>query len=147
MLLDRSGDKWASKVALFFGLAAFASAICLLSQNNLGHEINYSQLWIAKPKIFFALKADGLALAMLLLTTALTPILIFSSFGNTYKNAKSFYALLLFMIFAMVGNPLSHLLFPLQHLLRRSKYRKTQKRKLSERYVFMTTNRMGVALR
>lgn len=98
-----SGDKWASKVALFFGLAAFASAICLLSQNNLGHEINYSQLWIAKPKIFFALKADGLALAMLLLTTALTPILIFSSFGNTYKNAKSFYALLLFMIFAMVG--------------------------------------------
>ena len=40
---------------------------------------------------------------MILLTTALTPIIIFSSFGNDYKNAKSFYALLLFMTFAMIG--------------------------------------------
>jgi NADH-quinone oxidoreductase subunit M len=40
---------------------------------------------------------------MLLLTTALTPIIIFSSFGNDYKNAKAFYALILFMAFAMAG--------------------------------------------
>jgi len=33
----------------------------------------------------------------------LTPIIIFSSFGNTYKNAKGFYALILFMAFAMAG--------------------------------------------
>ncbi len=99
-----SGDKWAPKVALLFGLASFAGAICLLSQYNLGNEINYAQLWIAQPKIYFALQADGLALAMLLLTTALTPIIIFSSFGNTHKNPKAFYALILFMSFAMAGN-------------------------------------------
>jgi NADH-quinone oxidoreductase subunit M len=98
-----SGDKWAPKVALFFGLAAFAISIYLLSQYNLGNEINFAKLWIANPKIYLALQADGLALAMLLLTTALTPIIIFSSFGNTYKNAKAFYALLLFMSFAMAG--------------------------------------------
>ncbi|SHF90220.1 NADH dehydrogenase subunit M [Flavobacterium fluvii] len=98
-----SGDKWAPKVALLFGLAAFAGSICLLSQYNLANEINYVTLWIAKPKIYFALHADGLALAMLLLTTALTPIIIFSSFGNTYKNSKAFYALILFMTFAMAG--------------------------------------------
>lgn len=98
-----SGDKWAPKVALLFGLAAFTGSICLLGQYNLGNEINYAKLWIAKPKIYFALQADGLALAMLLLTTALTPIIIFSSFGNTYKNPKAFYALILFMSFAMVG--------------------------------------------
>jgi NADH-quinone oxidoreductase subunit M len=40
---------------------------------------------------------------MLLLTTALTPIIIFSSFENDYKNAKAFYALILFMAFAMTG--------------------------------------------
>jgi NADH-quinone oxidoreductase subunit M len=40
---------------------------------------------------------------MLLLTVALTPIIIFSSFGNEYKNAKGFYALILFMAFAMTG--------------------------------------------
>jgi NADH-quinone oxidoreductase subunit M len=98
-----SGDKWAPKVALLFGLATFAGSISLLSQYNLGQEIIYAKLWIAQPKIYFALQADGLALAMLLLTTALTPIIIFSSFGNTYKNAKAFYALILFMSFAMSG--------------------------------------------
>ena len=98
-----SGDKWAPKVAMVFGLTAFAGAICLLSQYNLGQEINYAKLWIAKPNISFALKADGLSLAMLLLTTALTPIIIYSSFGNNYKNPKAFYALILFMTFAMAG--------------------------------------------
>ncbi|WP_396186074.1 NuoM family protein [Flavobacterium sp.] len=98
-----SGDKWAPKVALLFGLTAFASSICLLSQYNLGYEINYAKLWIAKPNVYFALQADGLALAMLLLTTALTPIIIYSSFENTYKNPKAFYALILFMSFSMSG--------------------------------------------
>ena len=98
-----SGDKWASKVALLVGLTAFATTICLLSQYNLGNEVSFTKIWITKPKIFFALEADGLSLAMLLLTTALTPIIIFSSFGNVYKNAKSFYALILFMSFAMSG--------------------------------------------
>ena len=40
---------------------------------------------------------------MVLLTTSLLPIIIYSSFGNDYTNAKSFYALVLFMGFAMVG--------------------------------------------
>lgn len=98
-----SGDKWASKVALFFSLVALGGSLCLLNQYNSGHEIGFIRLWISKPRIFFALQVDGLALAMLLLTTALTPIIIYSSFGNTYKNAKNFYALILFMTFAMAG--------------------------------------------
>ena len=98
-----SGDKWAPKVALLVGLTSFASALCLLSQYNLGNEISYTQLWITNPKIHIAFQADGLALAMLLLTTALTPIIIFSSFGNTYKNSKAFYSLIVFMSFAMSG--------------------------------------------
>ena len=98
-----SGDKLASKVALFFGLTAAGCAIVLLNQFNLGENINFINQWISQPNVTFALKADGLSLAMVLLTTALTPIIIFSSFGNHYKNSKSFYALILFMAFAMVG--------------------------------------------
>lgn len=98
-----SGDKWASKVALLFGLVAFAGSICLLSQYNLGTDLTIMKPWITLPKVYFALQADGLAIAMLLLTTALTPIIIYSSFGNTYKNSKAFYALILFMSFAMAG--------------------------------------------
>jgi NADH-quinone oxidoreductase subunit M len=98
-----AGDKLASKVALFFGLAAAGSSIVLLNHYNLGENISFINQWITKPNISFALKADGLSMAMLLLTTVLTPIIIFSSFGNDYKNSKSFYALILFMSFAMAG--------------------------------------------
>ena len=98
-----AGDKLASKVALFFGLAAAGCSIVLLSHYNLGENISFISQWIVQPNISFALKADGLSMAMLLLTTVLTPIIIFSSFGNDYKNAKSFYALILFMSFAMAG--------------------------------------------
>ena len=98
-----AGDKLASKVALFFGLAAAVVSILLLNQFNLGQDISFFQHWITQPNISFALKADGLSMAMLLLTTVLTPIIILSSFGNHYKNSKSFYSLILFMSFAMAG--------------------------------------------
>ena len=98
-----AGDKLASKVALFFSVLALGSSIVLLNHFNAGENISFISQWIAQPNISFALKADGLSLAMLLLTTALTPLIIFSSFGNEYKNSKSFYALILFMAFAMVG--------------------------------------------
>ena len=97
------GDKFASKVALLSGLVSLGASIVLLNHYNLGENIGFITQWIAKPNISFALQADGLALAMLLLTTALTPIIIFSSFGTEVKNAKTFYALILFMAFAMAG--------------------------------------------
>lgn len=97
------GDKLASKVALFFSLAALSCSVVLLNHFCAGENISLINAWIAQPKISFALNADGLAIAMLLLTVALTPIIIFSSFGNEYKNAKGFYALILFMAFAMTG--------------------------------------------
>ncbi|MCG9791722.1 complex I subunit 4 family protein [Flavobacterium algicola] len=98
-----SGDKLASKVALVFSLGAFGVSIALLNSLSLGEDINFVAPWINQPKIAFALAADGLSIAMLLLTTALTPIIIFSSFGTEFKNAKSIYSLILFMAFAMAG--------------------------------------------
>jgi NADH-quinone oxidoreductase subunit M len=41
----------------------------------------------------FLFTADGLSLAMLLLTTSLTAVIIFTSF-DVYTNAKAFYALI-----------------------------------------------------
>ncbi len=98
-----SGDKFAGKVALLFSVAAFAASILLLNAFNAGQNVDVLCAWITQPKIAFALKVDGLSLAMLLLTTALTPLIIFSAFGNDHKNARAFYALILFMAFAMVG--------------------------------------------
>jgi NADH-quinone oxidoreductase subunit M len=69
-------------------------AVLLLNQFNAGENISMIHQWINQPNISFALQADGLAIAMILLTLALT-IIIFSSFENEYKNAKAFYALIL----------------------------------------------------
>ncbi|GIZ09319.1 NuoM family protein [Flavobacterium sp. UMI-01] len=97
------GDKIASKVALVFSVVALGCSVVVLNQFNLGENIDFVAPWINQPKISFALAADGLALAMLLLTTALSPLIILSSFGTQFKNAKSIYSLILFMAFAMAG--------------------------------------------
>lgn len=98
-----SGDKLASKVALAFSLASLALSLSLLGTFMAGGDISLMVNWIEVPKVALAFKADGLSMAMVLLTTALTPLIILSSFGNTFNNSKNFYALVLFMSFAMVG--------------------------------------------
>lgn len=98
-----SGDKLASKVALFFSLAALGCTTVLANHFLGGVNISLNNPWILQPNVSFALKADGLALAMVLLTVSLIPIIILSSFANKYNNSKNFYALVLFMAFAMTG--------------------------------------------
>jgi len=98
-----SGDKLASKVALLFSLGALGVTLSLLYSYSEGANISFFCEWIEMPKVALAFKADGLSMAMVLLTTALTPLILFSSFGTTFHNAKNFYALVLFMSFAMVG--------------------------------------------
>jgi len=98
-----SRDKIASKVALFFSLLALGCTSVLVNHFLGGVNISLNNPWILQPNVSFALKADGLALAMVLLNVSLTPIIIFSSFGNNYNKSKNFYALVLFMAFAMTG--------------------------------------------
>jgi len=98
-----SGDKLASKVALLFSLVAFGLSINLLLQFTQGVDVSFVSNWIESPKVALALKADGLSMAMVLLTTTLTPIIILSTFGNNFSSGKNIYALILLMAFAMVG--------------------------------------------
>jgi NADH-quinone oxidoreductase subunit M len=101
------GDKLAKRVALFFSLSSFAGTLFVLNKFLAGVNLDLKIDWITNPNIALAFKLDGLSLAMILLTTALTSIIIFSSFGNEFKNSKSFYSLVLFMSFAMIGTFLS----------------------------------------
>jgi len=98
-----SGDKFASKVALLFSLVTLGCASVLVNHFLGGIDISLNNPWILQPNVSFALKADGLSLAMVLLTVSLTPIIIFSGFGNKFEKSKNFYALVLFMAFAMTG--------------------------------------------
>lgn len=97
-----SGNKFASKVAMLFSIAAAVFSIALLL-NNGTTGADYSIQWISNPNISFSLKADGLSIAMLLLTTILTPIIILASLSHEFKNEKLLYSLVLFMEFAMIG--------------------------------------------
>lgn len=98
-----SGEKAAGKVALLFGAASFAMTLFFWNALASGENLDCIASWITRPNISFALKGDGLAIAMLLLNTALTPLITWMTFGNEIKNARSFYALILFMSFAMAG--------------------------------------------
>lgn len=101
------GDKLASKAALIFSMAAFAATLYIIYRYNMDKKVSFIYAWIENPRIFIGLQGDGLSLPMVLLTTVLTPIIIFSTLGNTFKNPKAIYALMLFMAFAMVGTFLS----------------------------------------
>ncbi len=98
-----SSEKLARQTALFVSLVALVATGVLLSEFQSGSSVDLVAQWISKPNISFYLKADGLSLALVLLTTSLMPLVIYSSFGNSFQNKKTLYALILFMAFAMVG--------------------------------------------
>lgn len=101
-----SGNKLASKVAVFFSLvAAFFTVLLYVNYGETG--TNFIVQWVSSPNIAFALKADGLAIAMLLLTTVMLPIIILASRIRSFENEKLLYSLVMFMAFAMSGAFLS----------------------------------------
>lgn len=101
-----SGNRFASKVAILFsGAAAVFSVALYLNYGATG--TSFSVDWISNPNISFSLKADGLSIAMLLLTTILTPLIIIATQAREFKNEKLLYSLVMFMAFAMCGAFLS----------------------------------------
>lgn len=97
-----SGNRFASKVALLFSVAAGVFSVAFLLKYGPEGSATFIE-WIKTPNVSFALKADGLAIAMVLLTTILTPIIIAATFARDFANEKTLYALILFMEFAMIG--------------------------------------------
>ena len=103
-----TGDKFASKAALIFSLAALAASIYVTYRYAMGESVNFAHGWIKSPNISLFFVGDGISLPMVLLTTALTPIIVLTSFGNLFPKTRTFYALILFMAFAMVGTFISN---------------------------------------
>jgi NADH-quinone oxidoreductase subunit M len=93
-------------VAILFSVAAAVSSI-VLYLNHGATGIDFSVNWISNPNISFSLKADGLSIAMLLLTTILLPVILMATQSQEFKNKRSLYSLVIFMAFAMAGAFLS----------------------------------------
>jgi NADH-quinone oxidoreductase subunit M len=59
--------------------------------------------WFDPIGISLSFGMDGLSLLLVLLTTFLIPVIVFSSFGKNYKKPSSFYGLILLMEMALIG--------------------------------------------
>lgn len=97
------GNKWAKHTALAVSVLTLLSSVCMLSGYLLHKDMGVQMAWIQNPSVFFAFRIDGLALALTLLTTVLSPIIILTSWTKDIKNARTLYALILFMEMAMLG--------------------------------------------
>ena len=93
------------KIALSGSLITFAIAVIMLLK-YLGDPAGYPEY---HPDIFHYLGInlnhglDGLSMLLVLLTTFLYPLIIYSGFGSPIKRRNSFYALMMLMEMALIG--------------------------------------------
>lgn len=59
--------------------------------------------WIESLHINLRFGVDGISLLLVLLTTFLTPLIVFSSLGHDYRKPSAFYGLILLMEMAFIG--------------------------------------------
>lgn len=92
-------------IALSSSLLSFVLSVILLFQ-FLPQPLNYP---VFHPSLFhdmgieFRLGLDGLSMLLVLLTTFLIPLIIYSTSGDGVKRRNSFYALILLMEMALIG--------------------------------------------
>src|SRR5690606_6452669 len=98
-----AGKKMALNVAVLTSLVALGLTAFNICEFQNGTDVSFQTQWMTKPNIWIALKADGLSLLMVTLTTFLTPLILLTAVGKDYKNPHKLFALVLFMAFAMSG--------------------------------------------
>ncbi|MEI7423968.1 MAG: NADH-quinone oxidoreductase subunit M [Prolixibacteraceae bacterium] len=93
------------KIALTGSLFTFLIAIVMLVMylsNPKGYPIYHPDIFHSIG-IEFTLGLDGLSMLLVLLTTFLIPLIIYSGFGSGVNRRNSFYALIMLMEMALVG--------------------------------------------
>jgi NADH-quinone oxidoreductase subunit M len=101
-----AGASNAKRVALAttiaeLGLALFAYKTYI--SNPVDAALTTNITWSATLGSNFHVGMDGISMLMVLLTAIVAPLIVLSSFSKEYSNSRSFYALLLTMISALVG--------------------------------------------
>ena len=100
------GNNKARQLALTFSVIELILSLITLSVYNNNPDsplLNFNRTWVSALGINFSIGMDSLSLLVVLLTTTLVPLIILSSFKNTYTNSQNFYGLILTMQTALVG--------------------------------------------
>ncbi len=89
----------AKHTALFFAVIELGLAGYFLAGFVPDASVQYGLdlPWIPQMGVYFKVGIDGISMVMVLLTTLLVPLIILTTYKHEYKNAKAFYALILFM--------------------------------------------------
>ncbi|MEB0248666.1 NADH-quinone oxidoreductase subunit M, partial [Mucilaginibacter sp. 5B2] len=89
----------AKHAALFFAVIELGLAGYFLAGFVPDASVQYGLdlPWIPQMGVYFKVGIDGISMVMVLLTTVLVPLIILTTYKHEYKNAKAFYALILFM--------------------------------------------------
>lgn len=106
LLVFFSRGTTARNLALGFSVIEFILsivALCMYKHNPANPMLVCDHAWVQALGIHFSVGINGLSLLMVLLTTFLVPLIILSSFKNTYSNAHNFYGLILVMQMALIG--------------------------------------------
>ncbi|MFI5221730.1 MAG: NuoM family protein [Bacteroidia bacterium] len=105
LLVFASGNKLASKTALLFSLFQLAIAFYayMIFRHHGPESFHIFREWIKEPRISFNIGIDGLSMVMVLLTSGLLPLIILSAFNRKIENARTYFSLMLFMQFALIG--------------------------------------------
>jgi len=104
LTLTTKGEN-AKKIACVFAFAEMilGAYIYYLFMPNATTQFATSYDWIHSAGIRFSVGIDGISLILVCLTVLMVPFIILSTFNNNYKNAPTFYALILFMQAALIG--------------------------------------------
>ncbi len=106
LLVFMAKGKGARNLALGFSILQFALSLVALFQfkhNPASQHLLLNCTWVKSLGINFAVGLDGFAILLVLLTTFLVPLIIVTSFKNTYERENIFYGLILLMQMALVG--------------------------------------------
>lgn len=105
LLVLLAGNRLAAKAALALSvvqLGLTGYAYCVFRQQGPDAFYLFRE-WISSPKISFHVGMDGLSFLLVALTNLLLPLIILSAFNREFSNASRYFALMLFMQFALIG--------------------------------------------
>jgi len=100
-----SDSKSTARAALLLSLISLADTVwkITLFDPKGGVQFVFDQYWVESLGISLKFGLDGVGMLMVLLTNALVPLIIYSSFDRNIKDFKNYFSLIFFMQFALLG--------------------------------------------
>lgn len=106
LLVFLTKGKMARSLALAVAVAEFAFSLGVyfhFRYHPYSNDLNLNCTWVKSLGIHFSVGLDGMGLLMVLLTTFLVPLIIYSSFSTEHERPNAFYGLILLMQMALIG--------------------------------------------